>query len=190
MVDDESAHAARVVARVTGRPIACHDQPVSNSPEDADLVDFAVAAWREEGRWTASALPKRVTGSMESLQAALRQLPGEGGVFGFVGNLDDFFLIVRQVGNHSRVFVSDGTAVLDWPLADEAMEAADVYIDEDELEEFVPIGDLSILADFGIDSTEMLLMCEDTDQYPDDQVTAIAKKLGFGPQMSAALKSR
>ena len=157
---------------------------------DADLVDFAVAAWREEGRWSVSALPARVTGSMEDLRTALRRLPGEGGVFGFIGNFDEFFMIIRQVGEHTRMFLSDGTAVLDWPLADEAAEAVDLFVDEDELEEFVPIGDLEILHDFGIDSTELLLMCEDVNLYPDDQVKQIARKLGFGPQLASALKSR
>ena len=153
-------------------------------------IDFAVAAWREEGRWSVSALPKRAAESMESLTAALRQLPGEGGVFGLVGVGDEFLLVVRQSGDHSRVLVSDGVAALDWELAEEAAEVAGVPIEDEELEEFVPIGDVGIFSDFGLDATELTLMCEDESQYPDDHVRTIARRLGFEPQLATALKAR
>lgn len=127
---------------------------------------------------------------MESLTAALRQLPGEGGVFGLVGVGDEFLLVVRQVGDHSRVLVSDGVAALDWDLAEEAAELAGVSIDDEELEEFVPIGDTGIFSDFGVDPTELTLMCEDESQYPDDHVRTIAERLGFERQLATALKAR
>ncbi len=163
---------------------------MSTDAVTAEQIDFAVAAWREEGRWNVSSLPARTATSMESLAHALRQLPGEGGVFGFVGVDEDFMIVVRQLGDRSRVLISDGTAILAWSLADEAAEASGLPVDEDELEEFVPFGDTAILADFGVDSTDLLLQCEDDDLYPDDQLKAIARKLGFTPQLSTALKSR
>lgn len=157
---------------------------------ETSSIDFAVAAWREEGRWTASALPKRAAASMESLTTALRQLPGEGGVFGLVGVGDEFLLVVRQSGEHSRVLVSDGAAALDWDLAEEAADLAGIEVEDEDLEEFVPIGDLDIFSDFGLDATELMLMCEDESLYPDDHVKTIAKRLGFGGQLSTALKAR
>ena len=52
----------------------------------ADVVDFAVAAYREEGRWTVAPLPPAAVTTAEGFVAALRQLPGEGGVFGVVSS--------------------------------------------------------------------------------------------------------
>ena len=169
-------------------PGACHDHLMET--QQPDDLDFAVAAWREEGRWNVSALPLRTAADIESLRAALRQLPGEGGVFGIVGVLDEFFLIVRQSGEHSRMFVSDGTAILDFALVEDAADLAGLPVDEDELEEFMPAGDATILADFGVDETELRLLCEDDSLYPDEQLAAIAKRLGIGDQWSRALASR
>lgn len=154
---------------------------------DAEDVDFAVAAWREEGRWAVSALPARTGTSLESLSAALRQLPGEGGVFGIVVVAEEFFFVVRQIGDQARVLFSDGLAAADWDLADDAAEFFDVIIDEDELDDFTPVGDLAILADFGVGPTDVQLLCGDEQLYPDDQVKAIAKQAGFGSQLATAL---
>ena len=53
------------------------------SYEDED-VDFAIAAWREEGQWSAAALPPRAVETLGGFVGALRQLAGEGGVLGFI----------------------------------------------------------------------------------------------------------
>lgn len=156
----------------------------------ASQIDFAVAAWREEGRWNVTALPARAASTVETLAHALHQLPGEGGVFGFVSLDEDFLIIVRQVGAQTRAVICDGSAILDSALAEEVAEASGLMVDDDELEDFVPIGDLSILADFGMDATELVLLCENEDLYPDDQVAAIARRLGFESQLSTALASR
>lgn len=150
-------------------------------------IDFAVACWREEGLWTCSALPARSTISAEGLVGTLRQFPGEGGVFGLVGVSDEFFLAIRQMGERTRALISDGTAVLDWELAAEVADVIGLDVDEDDLEEFEPIGDLSLFADFGFDSTELSLLCGDADLYPDEQVRTIAKRMGFLPQLSAVI---
>lgn len=159
------------------------------STGDADSIDYAVAVWREEGRWTASALPAGAAGSLDDLATALRRLPGEGGVLGFVGIADEFFIGIRQTGEHTRAFVSDGTAILDWGLADEVADLSDVPVDEDELEEFEPVGDLSLYADFGLDSTELVFICNDAELYPDEQVRMIAKRIGFDAQIKSLVRS-
>lgn len=159
------------------------------STGEGGTIDYAVAVWREEGRWTASALPPGATDSLEELATALRRLPGEGGVLGFVGVADEFFIGIRQTGEHTRAFVSDGPAILDWPLADEVADLLPVPVDEDELEEFEPVGDLSLFADFGIDATELVFICNDADLYPDEQVRMIAKRIGFDQQIKSLVRS-
>ena len=46
-------------------------------PDDT-LVDFAVVAFREEGRWEVGPLPARAAENLPGLLAALRQQPSEG----------------------------------------------------------------------------------------------------------------
>jgi putative tRNA adenosine deaminase-associated protein len=154
---------------------------------DAAPIDFAVACWREERQWTVLALPERSTSSAEALVSALRQFPGEGGVFGFVSVSDEFFVAVRQAGDHTRAFISDGTCILDFELAEELAELIGLDVDEDDLEDFEPVGDLALFADFGLDATEVSLLCGDTDLYPDEQVRMIAKRVGFLSQLTVAM---
>lgn len=157
---------------------------------DPNAVDFAVAAFREEGRWTVTALPARMAASAESLIAALRQLPGEGGTFGFVGAADDYFVAVRVSAGQVRGVISDALAILDSPLAEELADVLQVEVDDEELEDYVAIGDLGIFADFGLDADELELVCEDEELYPDEQVRSIANRLGFGAELRLALGAR
>ena len=164
------------------------DEPAVED-DDIESVDYVVAVWREEGRWTASALPAEAATSLDDLAAALRRFPGEGGVLGFVQIADEFFIGVRQTGERTRAFVSDGTAVLDWGLADEALEAVGLQVDDDDLEELEPVGDLALYADFGLDATELAFICTDPDLYPDEQVRAIAKRIGFDTQITSLVRA-
>ena len=164
-------------------------EDIEGQDDDVEPIDYVVAVWREEGRWTATALPAESATSLDDLATALRRLPGEGGVLGFVQIADEFFIGIRQTGDRTRAFVSDGTAVLDWGLADEVLEAVGLQVEDDDLEELEPVGDLSLYADFGLDATELGFICTDPDLYPDEQVRAIAKKLGFDPQIKSLVRS-
>lgn len=157
----------------------------------AEDVDFAIAAYREEGRWIVIPLPARAVVTAEGFVAALRQLPGEGGVFGVVSIGDDFFILAHTVREGVRLMISDAIALLEWPIAAEAAELIGLEWDEADVEEFEVAGDVSLCTDFGLDATEMIMICEDEDlQYPDEQVRAIAKRLGFGTELAAVLRSR
>lgn len=153
-------------------------------------VDFAMAAYREEGRWIVATLPARTATTAEHLVAALRQLPGEGGVFGFACIAEEFFVALRTVPGGVRGLVSDSVCMLDWSLAAEVADLIDLEWDEDEVEEFDPAGDLHLCSDFGLDADEMLMICQDDELLPDEQVRAIAKRMGFGSELSAVLRSR
>ena len=137
----------------------------------------------------ASSLPARVATSMDDLISTLRQLPGEGGVFGLIGVVDEYFIVVRQAAGSSRAMISDGAAILDWALAEEAADVIGLDIDDDDLEDFEPVGDMSIFADFGLGADELGLLCRDEDLYPDQQIKAIAKRLGFSEQLKSVLRA-
>jgi putative tRNA adenosine deaminase-associated protein len=98
---------------------------------------------------------------------------------------DEFFVIVRESGQGRRLMVSDGASTLDWSLADEA--ATLLGFDEDDPEEYEPIGDVGLLADFGVSADDIVAICQDEDLYPDEQLAAIAQRLGFEDQWQSAL---
>lgn len=155
-----------------------------------DDVDFAVAAYREDGRWSVSALAPQSALDIDTLVARLRQFPGEGGVFGIVSIGDDFFLLLHVVGQNVRVMISDAAALLDWSLAEEAADLIELEWDEDDIEEFEAAGDVSLCENLGLDGAELVMICEDEEMYPDEQVRAIAKRLGFANELAAAIRGR
>lgn len=152
------------------------------TPED---VDVSMVFYREEGRWSVAALPARGSTTLDNLLDALRRFPGEGGVMGAVAVGDEFFVLVREAGQTSRVMLSDGASTLDWSLAEQAASLAG-YDDEDP-DEYEPIGDLTLLEDFGVSADDIVTICQDEDLYPDEQLAAIAQRLGCASQWQVAL---
>jgi putative tRNA adenosine deaminase-associated protein len=157
----------------------------------AEDIDFAVAAYREEGRWTVVPLPPHAVVTAEGFVSSLRQLPGEGGVFGIVSVAEEFFVLAHTVRDGVRLMISDALALLDWSLAEEAAELIGLEWDEADLEEYEAAGDVSLCADFGLDSVELIMICEDDDLlYPEEKVRAIAKRMGFAKELAATLRAR
>jgi putative tRNA adenosine deaminase-associated protein len=85
---------------------------------------------------------------------------------------------------------NDAAALLDWTLPQEDTELIGLEWDEDDIEEFEAAGDVSLCTDFGLDGAEMVMICQDEELYPDDQVRAIAKRLGFAKELAATLRGR
>jgi len=150
--------------------------------------DFCIAVYREDEVWEAEALPVAVTDSLDTILKALRQLPSIGGVIGLTAIGDDFFIITRVTGGSVALFVSDLTASVDWPLARQVLEYLDIEIPYDEdLDQVLPAGDLSILADLGVDEMELCALSGDLDLFPDEVLASLARRLGFGPVFDRAL---
>jgi len=150
---------------------------------DMGSDDVAVVVSREEDdAWEAEVLPQSLTGDLAGLIQALRQQPSIGGTFGLVAVGDDFFVALRVVGGQVSVFLSDLTAALDWPLARQVMEYLEIDLpgDDDDLDQVLPAGDLSIFADLGIDEMDLGMLAGDLDLFPDEALAIIARKLGFG----------
>ncbi len=155
---------------------------------DANETDFAVIVYREEDRWEADALPAAVTTDLDAFVNALRRQPSIGGTIGFAGVGDDFFLAVRVFGEDVSLFLSDLTAAVDYPLARQVLEALDIPVpSDDELDQVLPAGDMSIFADLGLDEMELGAMSADLDLYPEDAVAGIADRLRFGDAVDRAL---
>jgi putative tRNA adenosine deaminase-associated protein len=157
---------------------------------DMDTTDFAVVVYREEARWETELLPVALTEDLNGLVHALRQVPSMGGTIGLVSVGDDFFVALRILGDEVLVFLSDVTASVEWSLARQVLEYLDIDVPEDEeLDQVLPVGDMSIFADLGLDEMELGAISGDLDQYPDEMLLSIAEKLGFGQPLERALDS-
>jgi putative tRNA adenosine deaminase-associated protein len=151
-------------------------------------TDFAVAAYREEGRWVVETLPPNAADGLDRLVHALRQQPGEAGSIGLVSVADDFFVAVRVFGEDERILLSDVTAAQDWPIAREVLDRLELPLpDDDDLEQVQPAGDLGVFADMGVPAMDVAMLCEDPDLYPDEILGSIASRLGFGEEFEQTI---
>jgi putative tRNA adenosine deaminase-associated protein len=155
---------------------------------DVGETDFAIIVYLEEGQWEADVLPTAVTADLDGLVRALLRQPSMGATIGFAGVGDDFFVAVRVLGEDVSLFLSDLTAAVDYPLARQVLEALEIPVPaDDELDQVLPAGDMSIFADLGLDEMEIGAISVDLDLYPEDAVAGIAERLRFGDVVERAL---
>ncbi len=157
---------------------------------DVSPGDFAVVIYREDDVWEAEVLPTALTENLDGLILALRQQPGIAGAIGLAAVGDDFFVALRVLGNNVSVFLSDVTASVDWLLARQVLDYLDIPVPEDEdLDQVLPVGDMSIFADLGIDEMELGALSGDLDLFPDEVLASLARRIGFGQALERALDS-
>ncbi len=155
---------------------------------DVNGGNVAVIVYREDEAWETEILPVALTEDLAGLIHALRQQPSIGGTIGLVAVGDDFFVALRLLGGQISVFLSDLTAAVDWPLAHQVLEYLDIPIPgEDDLDQVLPAGDMSIFANLGVDEMELGAISGNLDLFPDEALASIARRLGFGPALDRAL---
>jgi putative tRNA adenosine deaminase-associated protein len=157
---------------------------------DDEFVDFAVAVYQEDGRWAAVGLPPQVAESIDGFLGALRQQGSEGGpIIGLVGLGDEYFVAARLAGRQPRLFLSNAAVAADDRIAGDVLDRLALPFDPEEIGEG-PVGDQEIFADFGFDSFELAITCEqllaDRELRLVDVVAGIAGRLGFGEQFALA----
>ena len=149
-------------------------------------IDFALAAFREEGVWTVQEIAHSLLGDVDTLATALRRFPGDGGALGMVAVDEDFFVLLRVAGADVRILLSDVTAAEQWEIARSAVEhLALPYPEEDD--DPAPAGDLAILADLGVSAMDMGVLLDDDELYPDEALSDVARRLGFGSLFDEAV---
>jgi putative tRNA adenosine deaminase-associated protein len=148
--------------------------------DQLDGVDFALAAYREEGAWQVAELAPDVLVDVETLAHALRRFPGDGGAVGMVAVDEDFFIVVRVAGHRTRMLLSDVTAADEWEIAASVVDSLGLPTPEED-DEQVPAGDLGLLDDLGMQAMDLAVLLDDVDLYPDEMLSDVARRLGFGP---------
>ena len=148
-------------------------------------VDIAVAAWHEDGRWSLALLPDAQ--DLPQIIDRLKAQQTNGGALALLAIDEEFFIIIRVLGSHIKLFLSDVTCAVDYDIAAELIEICDLDMPEEDDEPF-PAGDLDIISDLGVHRMELSTLCDDADLFPDEQLEAIANRLGFGDQFAELLE--
>lgn len=146
-----------------------------------------MTAYRDGGQWRVEPLPPSVLTDLGVLLQALRGQPPEGGPFVIATVDDEFFVIARQDGARISLLLSDLTASVEYPLAEQVLvRLGEDPPDDDELDEVWPVGDLDLFADLDLSEDEMEQILDDMDAYPDEMLDAIVERLGIGEQYAEA----
>src|SRR3954468_3231372 len=145
---------------------------------------FALVVYREDNGWEAGMLPDRLMGDLDGLVAAVRQQPGAA--IGFVDVADEF-LVALRVGadGEAALLLSDGSAAGDWDFA--ASVLGRIAPDAPPPQDVVPVGDLDLFRDLGLDSNELGEIFGDLDAYADEMLASIAGRCGFASAVDGAL---
>ena len=148
-------------------------------------VDIAVAAWHEDGRWSLALLPDAQ--DLPHIIERLKSQQTNGGALALLAIDEEFFMIIRVLGSHIKLFLSDITCAIDYEIAAEFIDLCDLDMPEEDDEPF-PAGDLDIISDIGVHRMELSTLCDDPDLFPDEQLEAIASRLGFGEEFTQLLE--
>lgn len=154
--------------------------------EQIEGIDFALAVYREEGVWRVQEIAHDLLEDVETLAGALRRFPGDFGALALVAVDEDFFIIARVAGPQVRLLLSDITAADEWELASSAVDFLGLPQPEDE-DPQVPAGDLDLLGDLGMHAMDMGVLLDDVDLYPDEMLSDVARRLGFGELFDDAI---
>lgn len=154
---------------------------------DVTADGFALAGFRDEDMWRLEPLPPAVLTDLGALLQALRGQPPDGGPFVLACVDDEFFLIARQDGPRISLLLSDMTASVEYPLAEQALaRLGEDPPEDDELDEVWPVGDLELFTDLGVSEDEMQQILDDLDAYPDEMLDAIVDRMGLGEAYARA----
>ena len=152
-----------------------------------ELADLALLAWRDDGIWRINELDLNATTDIGLALDALRAKQVNGGCLALLAIDDSFFIIIRQIGMKMQMVLSDVMAALDYEIAAEVLELLDIELPkEDDADE--PAGDLNLLEDLGIDAMELQAICDDDEMFPDEQLEAIARRIGCGDEFLEVLE--
>ena len=148
---------------------------------------FALAALRDAGQWRVEPLPPAVLGDLGVLLQALRAQAPEGGPFVLASVDEEFFVIARQDGRRISLLLSDLTAAVEFPLAEQAItRLGEDPPNDDELDEVWPVGDLELFDDLDLGEDEMEDILDDLDALPEDMLETIVERLDLAEAFARA----
>ena len=152
------------------------------------VAGFAVAAVREDGQWQCNAMDDSALTSLDAAITSLRGLRSTGAVFGMCNVDDEFFVLIRPVPDGVDLLLSDAAAALDYDIAADVLDLLRADPPDEDDDEVWPEGNLAVLTDLGLPEGELLVIVEEVDLYPDEQLEMIAQRCGFGDRFAGLLE--
>ena len=147
---------------------------------NAEGVDFALVAYREEGVWQVRELDEAKAGSdLDGFARSCAASPVTPARSAWCPSTRTSSCWSGCSAPRPGILLSDVTAATDWPIARSVVDQLELPLPDDE-EEQEPAGDLDIVADLGLGAMDMGALLDDVDLYPDEMLGDIAAKLGFG----------
>ena len=141
-----------------------------------DPEDIGIVALHEDGHWSLSTLTH--TRDLSLIIDQLKAQPANGGSIALISIDEDFFVIMRLLGSQLQMMISDVTYALESDFAADVLDALDLpFPEEDDTAQ--PGGDIDLLQDLGIPARELETLSDDLELFPDEQIEAIAARLGF-----------
>ena len=156
------------------------------SMESKGTEDFGIIAWHEDGRWNVSELTH--SRDLGSIMDQLNSQATNGGAIALIAIEEDYFVVARALGSQMQMMISDVTYALESDLAADLLEMLDLPFPEED-DDSQPGGDIDLLSDLGMSAMELEALCDDPELFPDEQLDAIASKLGFGNQFAELYES-
>lgn len=154
---------------------------------DEPVAGFAISVTRENGRWQCGPMENMVLSELDSAITELRRMRSTGAVFGMCNVDDEFFVLIRPNPGGVDLLLSDAAAALDYDIAADVLDLLRAELPDDDDEEVWPEGNLGILSDLGMPEGELLVIVEEVDLYPDEQLEMIAQRCGFADQFASVL---
>ncbi len=111
----------------------------------------------------------------------LKAQQGDSGSIALIAIDEEFFIIARSTGRTMQMMLSDVTYAVEYEIAADLIDALDLPFPEDD-DDPQPGGDIDLLSDFGINAMDLEIMSDDLEMYPEEQITSLAHRLGFGEQ--------
>ena len=111
----------------------------------------------------------------------LKAQQGDMGSIALIAIDEEFFIIARSTGRTMQMMLSDVTYAVEYEIAADLIDALDLPFPEDD-DDLQPGGDIDLLSDFGINAMDLEIMSDDLEMYPEEQITSLAHRLGFGEQ--------
>lgn len=144
-------------------------------------ADIGCIAWHEDGIWDAVALFN--TRDIDSIIDELEFQQTNEGAIALIAIEDEFFIILRILGDKLQIMISDLTYALEYELAADIVYMLDIEypVEDDEPQ---PGGDLDLLKNLGFSEMELISIIETRDFYPEEKLEFIARKLGFGKKFN------
>ena len=157
-------------------------------PSTIDGVDFALAAYREEGVWQVQELAHDVLGDVDALAHALRRFPGDGGAVGH-GRHRRGLLRDRPGRRRRRPACCSPTSPPPTSGSSPAPRSTHLGLPlpEDEDDQVPGRRPRHRSATSAWRAMDMGVLLDDVDLYPDEMLSDVARRLGFGALFDEAV---